>query len=99
MVQALEVEGAVWPMGVVVLDVDAEDVLKLSAAYGQEPVETVAADGADPALAESVRVRRPERGADDLGTLAAEDVVKDAGELAVPVMDQEPDHTTRLGRP
>jgi hypothetical protein len=71
----LEVEGAMWPVGVVVLDVDMEDVLELPAAYDQQPVETVAADRANPALREGVRVRRLERRADDLNTLAPEDVI------------------------
>src|ERR1700730_18822451 len=57
------------PMAVVVVDVDAEHVLKLSPADDQDPVEAVAADGADPALGERVRLRRPEPCADDLDVL------------------------------
>jgi hypothetical protein len=53
-----QAERAVRPMRVVVLDVDAPDVFELLAACDQEPVEAVAADGADPALGERVRVRR-----------------------------------------
>ncbi len=79
-----------WPVGVVVLRVDAEDMLELSAACDQEPIETVAADRADPAFGEGVRVRRPKRRADDLDALALEDVVEGEAELAVAVVDQEP---------
>ncbi len=50
-------ESAMWPMGVVVVDVDAQDTLELPAAGDQEPVEAVAADGADPAFRECVRLR------------------------------------------
>ena len=78
------------PVCVVVVDVDAQDVFELSAACDQEPVEAVAADGADPALGERVRVRGPERCADDLDALASEDVVEGAAEFAVAVVDQEP---------
>lgn len=85
-----ETKGAMRSVGVVVLHVDPEDVLELSAAYDQDPVETVAADRADPALREGVRVRRPERRADDLSALAPEDVIEGTRELAVAVMDQEP---------
>ena|SRR5438552_18262862 len=77
------------PMAVVVVDVDAENLLKLSPADDQDPVEAVAADGADPALGERVRLRRPERGADDLDAVASEDLVERAAELAVSVVNQE----------
>jgi hypothetical protein len=39
------------------VDVDAQDTLKLPAAADQEPVETIAADGADPAFGERVCFR------------------------------------------
>jgi hypothetical protein len=72
-----------------VVDVDAQDVLELSAACDQEPVEAVAADRSDPVLGERVRVRRPERGADDLDALGSKHLVEDAAEVAVAVVDQE----------
>jgi len=78
-------------MAVVVVDVDAEHLLKLSPADDQDPVEAVAADGADPALGERVRLRRPERCADDLDAFAPEDLVEDTAELAVSVVNQEAD--------
>ena len=80
---------AMWPMGVVVVDVNVQDALKLSATDDQQPVEAVAPDGADPALGKRVRLRRPKRGADDLDALAFEDVVEGATEFAVAVVDQE----------
>src|SRR6266508_2777453 len=80
-----QVERAMRSMGVVVVDVDDQDTLKLSTACDQEPVETVAADRADPALREGVRVRRPERGTDDLDALASEDIIERLAELAVAV--------------
>ena len=78
------------PMAVVVVDVDAEHLLELSPADDQDPVEAVAADGADPALGERVRLRRPERCADDLDAVALEDLVEDTAELAVSVVNRQP---------
>jgi hypothetical protein len=51
-------------------------VLKLSPADDQDPVEAFAADDANPALGECVRLRRPERRANDLDALASEDVIE-----------------------
>lgn len=73
------------PVGVVVIDVDVQDALKLPAAADQEPVEAVAADGADPTFGERVCLRRAKRGADYLNALALEDVVEGTAELAVTV--------------
>jgi hypothetical protein len=84
-------------MAVVVVDVDAEHLLKLSPTDDQDPVESVAADGAHPALGERVRLRRPERCADDLDALASEDLVEDTAELAVSVVNQEADRCRPFG--
>jgi hypothetical protein len=78
-----------WPMGVVVVDVDAQDALELPSAGDQEPVEAVAADGADPAFGERVCLWRLKWGGDDLDAFAAKDIVEVATELAVAVLDQE----------
>jgi hypothetical protein len=85
------------PMAVVVVDVDAEHLLELSPADDQDPVEAVAADGADPALGERVRLRRPKRCADDLDAVASEDLVEDTAELAVSVVNQEADRCQPFG--
>ncbi len=84
-------ECSVRPVAVVMIDVDAEDVLELAPACDQDPVEAVPADGADPAFGECVCLRRTERGADDLDALASEDVVKGAAELTVAIMYQVAD--------
>jgi hypothetical protein len=76
-------------MGVVVVDVNAQDALELPAAADQEPVEAVAADGADPAFGERVCLWRAKWGADDLDAFAAENIVEVAAELAVAVVDQD----------
>lgn len=79
------------------IDVDLQDALKLPAAADQEPIEAVAADGADPAFGERVCLRCAKRGADDLDAFAAEDLVEDAAEFAVAVVDQEPGRCCSLG--
>ena len=68
-------------MGVVVIDVDLQDTLKLLAAADQEPIEAVAADGADPAFGERVCLRRAKRGADDLDAFAAENLIEGVAEF------------------
>jgi hypothetical protein len=45
-------------VGVVVVDVDAQDALELATACDEEPVEAVTADAADPAFGERVCLRR-----------------------------------------
>ena len=59
------------PVAVVMIDVNAEHLLELSPADDQDPVEVVAADGADPALGERICLGRLERCADDLDAVAS----------------------------
>jgi hypothetical protein len=54
------------------VDVDAQGVLELPAARNQKPVKTIAADSADPALGDRVRLRRPKRCADDFDVWGAQ---------------------------
>src|SRR6266498_4174306 len=91
-----QAERAMPPVNVVVVDVGAQDMFELSAAYDQEPVEAVSADGADPTLGERVRVRRAKGCADDLDGLALEDLVEGTAELAVAVVNQEPNRSRAL---
>jgi RimJ/RimL family protein N-acetyltransferase len=78
-----------WPPVVVMVHVDAEDVLEVAAADDQEPVEALAADAADPALRVGVRVRRPHRRPDDFDAFAGEGGIERCGELAVAVVNEE----------
>ena len=68
---------------------DAEDALEVASVHDQEPVEALGADGADEALGDRVRLRRPHRRLDDSDAFAGEDGVEVTGELAVAVADQE----------
>ena len=85
----LELERAVRPVGVVVLDVDAQHALEVAAVEDQQPVEAVAADGADEALGDGVCLRCPHGRLDDPDAAGAEHLVERAAVLAVAVADQE----------
>jgi hypothetical protein len=88
----------VRPLSVVVPDVNAKDVLELSAADNQQSVEAFAAGAADPALDVGVCVRRLDGRADDLDLLARQEGVERAGELRVAVVDQEPHLSVAVSR-
>ena len=70
------------PLPVVVLDVNAEDVLELAATEDQQPVKALTADAADPALHVCARVRRPHRRMNDLDLLPASSALKCWGNFA-----------------
>jgi hypothetical protein len=86
-----EVERAMWPVLVVVAAVDAEHVLEVAAAEDEDAVEALRAEGADPALGVSVRVRRLDRRADHPDALRAEDLVEGMAELRVAIVDEKPE--------
>ncbi|HYN50169.1 MAG TPA: hypothetical protein VES62_04520 [Thermoleophilaceae bacterium] len=50
-----EVEAAMRPLGVVVVDIDAQDPFEVAAVEDQQPVETLVAHGSDEALGDRVR--------------------------------------------
>ena len=93
------VKGAMGPMLVVMTDVDREDAFKVAAVHDQEPVEALAAYGADPALDERVRAWCPDRCPDRPDALGAEHFVERRRELAVAVVDQEPDRLGSVDEP
>jgi hypothetical protein len=85
----LEPERPVWPVGVVVLDVDSEDLLEVAAPEDQQPVQTLGADGADPPLGVGVGVGCLHRFQEYLGALRPEHVVEAAGEFHVAIVEEE----------
>ncbi len=90
-------ESAVRAFGVVVLDVDPQDMFEMSAADDQEPVEALVADRADESLREGVRLRRLHQRVDDRDSFAAEQLVEGGGELAVAIVDQETRPLEKVG--
>jgi hypothetical protein len=84
-----QVECAVRPLPVVVVDVDAQHAFEVAAVEDQQPVEALGAHGFDEALGDRVRFGRANRRPDDLDAFAAEDAVEVTRELAVAIADQE----------
>jgi hypothetical protein len=83
-------------MFVVVADVGREDSFEVASVHDQDPVEALAAYGADPAFDERVRARCPHRCADDPDAVGAEHLIERRRELAVAVVDQEADRLRPL---
>jgi hypothetical protein len=74
-------------VGVVVIDIDAEHVLEVSLACDQQPVQALAAKGADEALGVGVGLRRLDWRLDDRERFGARDLVERRGELRVVIAD------------
>jgi hypothetical protein len=91
-------EGPVRPVGVVVVDILAEDVVEMSPAGDEGAVGALAPRAGDPALADRVRSRRPDRRGDDPHAGRDKDRVEGLGVLGVPVSDQELQAVGRLPR-
>jgi hypothetical protein len=73
-------------------------VLEVAAVGDQDPVEALAAEGADPTLAIGVRVRGSERRPDDPAVLAADDLVVGAAELTVAIVKERAEGLFPLGQ-
>ena len=78
-------------MFVVVTDVDPEDAFEVPSVHDQDPVEAFATDCADPPFDERVRARCAYGCADRPDAVGAEHLIEGRRELAVTVVDQEPD--------
>src|SRR5215218_4674457 len=75
---------------VVVIDVGAEHAFEVTAVKDQQPVQTLGTRGADEALRDRVRFRRPHRRLYDPDAFASEHLVESTAVLAVAVTNQEP---------
>jgi hypothetical protein len=78
-IRRLQLERPMRPMRGAVLDIDTQDLLKVSTADNQQPVQTLGTHRPDPPLREGVRVRRLHRRTEHLGALRAQHVVKRYG--------------------
>lgn len=83
-----QLQSAVGPLAVVVLDVSPKHPLEVAAVEDQQPVQALGPHGANPPLGVGAGSRRSHRRRDDLGALAAEDIIEGAGELRVPVPNE-----------
>jgi hypothetical protein len=84
-IRRLQPERPMRAMGVVVLGVDPQHLLKVAVADNQQPVQALGADRPDPALGIGVGVGCLHRRDEHLDTLGAEHVVEAAGELRVTI--------------
>ena len=84
-----QVQSAVGPFPVVVLDVDPEHPLQVSMPEDEAPVQALCPDGTDPSLGEGVGPGSSDGSADHLGPVGAEDLVEARRVLGVSVTDQE----------
>jgi hypothetical protein len=80
------VQRPVWPMGVVVIGVLAEDEPQMPLAGDQHLIEAFAAGAADPTFGDRVRARRLHGCFDEPDSGGREHGVEGRGELGVPVM-------------
>jgi hypothetical protein len=85
----LQVQPTVGALAVVVLDIDGEQLVKVTGAEHHDTVGTFGADGADPAFGVGVGSWRSPRGSDDLDSFSFEDLVEGRAEAVVAVMDDE----------
>ena len=76
---------AVWPVGVVVVDVVDHQAFDLALVPDDGAVKQLEAQRADPAFGECVRYRGPNRGLEYLETLGSEDLVEGVDEMATAV--------------
>jgi hypothetical protein len=89
-IRRLQSERPVGTVVVVVGDVAPEHLLKVPAADDEQPVKALGPHRPDPALGVGVGVGRLHRRHKRLGSLRREDVVEGAGELRIPIADEEP---------
>jgi hypothetical protein len=83
-------ETSVRAVSVVILGELLQHQREVAGPGDQGVIEAFAAQGADPALYDRVRLRRSDWCADDPGVGAGEHRVEGGGEPAVPIADQEP---------
>jgi len=83
-----KVAAAMRPGVVVVLDVLGDHADEVPFAADQEPVQALGARAGHPSLGVRIRVRRCDRGPDDVGAVSGEHGVEAGDELGVPVADE-----------
>ena len=84
-----ELLSAVWPLGVVVLDVLGHDRCQVTPAEDEHAVGEFGSDGADEPFRVAVRLRAPRRNLHDFDSGVGEDGVERGGELAGAVTHQD----------
>jgi hypothetical protein len=85
----IELECPMRAVGVVVLDVHAQDLLQVPSADNQQPVQAFGADGADPPLGVGIGVGCLHWCQEYLGAFGAEYVIEGARELRVAISEHK----------
>jgi hypothetical protein len=78
-----------WPMAVVMVDEDANDLLEMLTVEDQEPIQTLRANRPHEPFRDTVCLRSAKRRANNLYPLAFENSVKTLGELVIAIANQE----------
>ena len=82
------IEGAVRPVGVVVVDVVDDEAFELRLVPDDGAVEELATECPDPTFSKGVRHRGPNRCLEDLEAFGCEDLVEGVDELAPAVANE-----------
>jgi hypothetical protein len=85
-----------WPLGIVVVDVDSEHGLQMPLIQNEKPVQALGPHRPDPPFRVRIRAGRLHRRADYRAGRATEDLIKGQRELAVPITHEEPAATVEL---
>ena len=76
LLRCLKVKRTVRSLSVVMANVDPEDALEVAPGEDEAPVQAFRPHGSDPALAESIGTRRPDRGAYHLQALGRKHLIE-----------------------
>ena len=83
-------QGPMWPVSIEMGLVFGKNHLQVCGIDDEDPVEDLPAQAAHSAFHDRVRPGCLDRCLDDLDALGLEDGIEGAGELGIPVADQEP---------
>ena len=78
-----------WAMAVVVTSIAAKDAFEVGFVHDQKVVEALRSNGAHEPFGKGIRIRGPERGPEDLGTLRREHFVETRHILRVTIAHEE----------
>src|SRR5215467_7448920 len=89
-----EVQAAVSPMSVVMIDEFGEDALEVTRIQDQQPIEALGTNGADESFCDPICRRRLNRRPDDSNTNALKHLIKASREFAIVIAHES---TNRFG--
>ena len=93
-----QVQTAMRPPTVVMLDEHRERALQMCGVQHQKPIEAFCAGGPDEPFGDTVRLRRLNRRLDDSNALSLEHGIETVRELAVPISDEKANRFRPIGK-